>query len=64
MKAVGLVTAKDYTQPASDFQLEVVSTFTDRFSSWSFGEMDFIDSVSGFQNGTRKRFPLFYRVNC
>ena len=61
MKAVGLVTAKDYTQPASDFQLEVVSTFTDRFSSWSFGEMDFIDSVSGFQNGTRKRFPLFYR---
>ena len=24
------------------------------------GEMDYIDSVKGYQNGSRKRFPLFY----
>ena len=60
LEAVGLVTAKDYTQPISPFQLEVVETFTDRFSSWSFGQMDYIDSIFGYQNGTRKRFPLYY----
>ena len=60
LEAVGLVTAKDFAQPVSPFQLEVVETFTDRFSSWSFGEMDYIDSIFGYQNGTRKRFPLFY----
>ncbi len=60
LEAVGLVTAKNYTQPIAPFQLEVVETFTDRFSSWSFGEMDYIDSIFGYQNGTRKRFPLYY----
>ena len=61
MQVVGLVTAKDLAQPVSNFQLEVLETFTDTFSSWSFGGMDFIDSISGYQNGTRTRFPLFYK---
>ena len=61
MKVAGLVTAKDYTQPVADFELEVLETFSDAFSSWSFGELDFIDSIAGYQNGTRKRFPLFYK---
>jgi len=60
MKVVGLVTAKDFAAPVSDFQLEVVETFSDRFASWSFGEMDYIDSVFGYQDGSRKRFPLYY----
>ena len=60
MKVVGLVTAKDFAAPISDFQLEVVETFSDRFASWSFGEMDYIDSIFGYQDGTRKRFPLYY----
>ena len=60
LEVVGLVTAKDYTQPLAPFQLEVVETFTDRFSSWSFGEMDYIDSIFGYQDGNRKRFPLYY----
>ena len=60
MKVVGLVTAKDFNEPISDFQLEVVETFSDRFSSWSFGEMDYIDSIRGLQDGNRKRFPLYY----
>ena len=61
MEVVGLVTAKDFASPVDPFQLEVVETFNDKFSAWSFGEMDYIDSVFGFQNGSRKRFPLFYR---
>ena len=60
LKVVGLVTAKDFSEPVSEFQLEVVETFNDLFSSWSFGEMDYIDSTRFLQNGTRTRFPLFY----
>ena len=59
-KVVGLVTAKDFAQPTSEFQVEVTQTFNDFFSAWSFGEMDYIDSVAGFQDGTRKRFPIYY----
>lgn len=59
-KAVGLVTAKDFSEPVSEFQLEVVETFSDRFSAWSFGETDYIDSIRFLQNGTRTRFPLYY----
>ena len=60
VKVVGLVTAKDYTAPIADFQVEITQTFNDFFSSWSFGEMDYIDSIAGYQDGNRKRFPLFY----
>ena len=60
IEVVGLVTAKDFSQPVEPFQLEVVRTFNDFFSAWTFGEMDFIDSIEAYQNGTRKRFPLFY----
>lgn len=59
-KPVGLVTAKDFAQPLDEFKLEVVSVFQDYFSSWSFGEMNYIDSISTLQNGNRTRFPLFY----
>ena len=59
-KVVGLVTAKDFAQPTSEFQVEVTQTFNDFFSAWSFGEMDYIDSVAGFQDGSRKRFPIYY----
>jgi len=59
-KPIGLVTAKDYAQPLEEFKLEVVETFQDFFSAWSFGEMNYIDSISTLQNGTRTRFPLNY----
>jgi hypothetical protein len=59
-KPVGLVTAKGYAQPLEEFKLEVVETFQDFFSAWSFGEMNYIDSISTLQNGTRTRFPLNY----
>ena len=59
-EVVGLVTAKDFNQPVAPFQLEVTSTFNDFFSAWTFGEMDYIDSIEGYQNGVTRRFPLYY----
>ena len=59
-KPVGLVTASGLSAPLADFELTVLETFSDSFSMWQFGELDFIDSVKNLQNGTRKRFPLYY----
>ena len=60
-KVSGLVTASHLSEPISDFELEVVETFNDSMSAWSFGEMNYIDSIGAFQNGSRKRFPLIYQ---
>ena len=59
-KPVGLVTDKGLASPLADFELEVLDTFSDSFSSWSFGELDFIDPISDLQDGSRTRFPLNY----
>lgn len=59
-KAVGLVTAKGLSNPISEFQLTVIDTFNDSFAAWQLGEMDYIDSVKDYQDGTRTRFPLYY----
>ena len=59
-KPVGLVTASHLTNPIQEFELEVLETFTDRFSAQQFGEIDFIDSIKNLQDGVSKRFPLFF----
>jgi len=59
-KPVGLVTAKGLVSPVSEFELTVVDVYYDKFSSWQFGELDFIDSIKNLQNGTRSVFPLRY----
>jgi len=59
-KPVGLVTHRNLASASIDFELTVVDTFTDSFSSWQFGELDFIDSIADLQNGTKTRFPLYY----
>ena len=59
-KPVGLVTDRNLAAPLADFELTVLDTFSDSFSAWQFGELDFIDSISNLQNGTRTRFPLYY----
>ena len=57
---VGLVTDSRLESPLSDFKLTVIDTFTDSFAAWQFGEFDYIDSIKNYQDGIRKRFPLFY----
>ncbi len=59
-KPVGLVTAAHLSQPINEFELEVLQIFNDKFSSWQFGEIDFIDDIKNLQNGSRLRFPLFF----
>ena len=59
-KPVGLVTAKGLSSPTQEFKLTVLDTFTDSFSAWQFGEMDYIDSIKSLQDGSRTRFPLYY----
>ena len=56
----GLVTASGLSEPVSNFELEVLSTYTDSFAMWEFGELDYVDSIKNYQNGVRTRFPLFY----
>lgn len=57
---VGLVTDRNLSSPLSNFELTVLDVFTDKMSSWEFGEFDFIDPIDGLQDGLRTRFPLFY----
>ena len=47
----------------SDLEFTVTETFTDKFSSWDFGEFDYIDSIYSLQDGKRTRFPLIYEGN-
>ncbi len=55
-----MVTDRKLGAPVSEFQLTVLDTFTDSFSAWEFGEIDYIDSVKNYQDGSRTRFPLYY----
>ena len=59
-KPVGLVTSSQLSQLVSDLEFTVTETFTDKFSSWDFGEFDYIDSIYSLQDGKRTRFPLIY----
>ena len=57
---VGLVTAKGLSSPLAQFQVTVLDVFNDSFSAWQFGELNYIDSLKNYQDGARKRFPLYY----
>lgn len=63
IKPVGLVTDRNLAAPLADFELTVLDIFTDSFSAWQFGELDFIDSIASMQDGSRTRFPLYYNGN-
>ena len=61
-KPVGLVTALGVTT-MTDFNLTVLDIFNDQYSSWNFGQFDFIDSIKDLQDGERTRFPIIYNSN-
>ena len=54
--SVGLVTARGAV--LEDFILEVTEIYNDKFTSWEFGEFDYIDPITNLQDGVRTRFPL------
>ena len=59
-KPVGLVTDARLSSPLEEFEITVIDTYTDKFASWEFGELDMVDSISSFQDGSRLTFPLRY----
>ena len=62
-KPVGLVTAIGIGSDLQEFELTVLDTYSDSFAAWQFGELDFIDSIKNYQDGSRVRFPLYYNDN-
>ena len=62
-KPVGLVTDKSLPSLINDFELTVTEVFSDQYSSWNFGQFDFIDSIKDLQDGQRVRFPIFYNAS-
>ena len=65
LRPVGIVTA---VESNNDYPLEyptiaVDKTFSDSFAAWEFGEFDYIDSISEYQDGIRVQFPLSYNGN-
>ena len=62
-KPVGLVTDKSLSSLINDFELTVTEVFSDQYSSWNFGQFDFIDSIKDLQDGQRVRFPIFYNAS-
>jgi hypothetical protein len=62
-KPVGIVTDRRLNSPIHEFELTVIDVFNDGFSSWKFGQLDYIDSIKRLQNGVTTRFPLFYKGN-
>ena len=58
-KPVGLVTARGAN--LEYFILEVTEIYNDKFSSWDFGEFEYVDPINNLQDGVRTRFPI--RVN-
>ena len=59
----GLSTDPNAGDDFQQFELEVVSVFTDQIASWQFGNIDYIDSIKADQDGNQKRFPLYYERN-
>jgi hypothetical protein len=59
-KPIGLVTASHLSEPIEEFKLTVLETYNDNFASWQFGELNLIDSIKRFQNGSRLNYPLYY----
>ena len=59
-KPVGLVTDASLGSPISECEFTVLEVYSDKFCAWEFGNVDFIDSISSYQDGVRTIFPLFY----
>jgi hypothetical protein len=60
VRVVGMTTDPSAGEDFNEFQITVEDTFEDTFAAWQFGELDYIDSIKAFQDGSRTRFPLAY----
>jgi len=52
----GIPTDTSYT--FEEFHIDIDSVQTDKFSAWTFGDLEVIDKIENLFDGTRTRFPL------
>jgi len=60
---IGLVTDRQLYEPFEKATMQIQNVYFDDFALWQFGEFDYIDSIKGYQDGIRTRFPLYYNGN-
>jgi len=60
VSVTGLVTDQRLGSPIEPLVVEILETYTDSFSMWEFGDLDYADSIEPFQDGFRKNFILRY----
>ena len=53
----GIPTSSSFST-ANEFQLTIDEVFNDAFSGWSVGQLQALDNIRDFIDGTRKDFPL------
>ena len=53
----GIPTSSSFST-ANEFQLTIDEVFNDAFSGWSVGQLQNLDNIRDFIDGTRKDFPL------
>ena len=56
---VGIPTTSSF----SEFQISIQDTFTDKFSGWSIGELQLLDSIDNLFDGEKIVFPIKYQGN-
>ena len=59
----GGLTGIPTTSSFSEFQVRIQNTFTDKFSGWSIGELQLLDSVDTLFDGEKIVFPIKYQGN-
>ena len=51
------------TSSFSEFQISIQNTFTDKFSGWSIGELQLLDSIDNLFDDEKIVFPIKYQGN-
>ena len=53
----GIPTTSSFT-PSNEFQITIDEVFNDEFTGWSVGQLQVLDNIQSFIDGTRQNFPL------
>jgi len=51
------------TSSFSEFQISIQNTFSDKFTGWSIGELQLLDSIDSLFDGKKVVFPIKYQGN-
>jgi len=53
----GIPTTSSFA-PSNEFQITIDGIFNDEFTGWSVGQLQVLDNIQNFIDGTRRNFPL------